>query len=47
MTFLESLCVGEAHEVITGLSCLENRAEAYTVLYLGNVLRRDLETQKD
>ena len=31
MTFLESLCVGEAHEVITGLSCLENHAEAYTL----------------
>ena len=53
MTFLESLCVGEAHEVITGLSCLENRAKAYTLSWqrlekrFGNPKRLMAEAKKD
>ena len=30
MAFLESMCVGKAHDAVAGLSCLVNCKEAYT-----------------
>ena len=53
MTFLESLCVGQAQDVIAGLSCLEDRAEAYALSWdrlekrFGNPRRLVAEAKRD
>ena len=47
MTFLESPCVGEVYDVITGLSCLENHAEAYTLFGQGLEKKVNGRVQKE